>query len=69
MNRDPAMPRFFVIQALRIAGVALCLLGVLVLAGRIDWPRPAGLALAVIGLLDAAIVPVLLARRWKSPKP
>lgn len=67
MSRDPAMARFFIIQAVRIAGVALAVYGLISLAGKSDIPPPAGLVLTVIGMIAAYFGPVLLARRWKSP--
>jgi hypothetical protein len=69
MNDDPAMARFLVIQLARLSGVALAVFGLLVLAGRVDLPRMAGLALTLLGMADALVAPLLLARRWKSPPP
>lgn len=64
---DPAKARFLVIQLVRVSGVALALFGMLALAGRFDLPRPAGLALVLIGMIDALALPIMLARRWRSP--
>jgi len=66
MSRDPAMARFFIIQAVRTAGVALAVYGLISLAGKSDIPPPAGLVLTVIGMIAAYFGPLLLARRWKS---
>lgn len=66
---DPAKARFVVIQLARWTGVAMLLLGLLAIQGKLDLPPVAGYALAAIGLIDAFIVPILLARRWKSPPP
>jgi len=54
MSKDPAMARFFIIQAVRAGGVALA-------------PPPAGLVLTVIGMITAYLGPLTLAKRWKSP--
>ena len=54
---------------MRWSGVALVLLGLMIVYNRIDAPKEAGYVLAVIGLLDAFIMPTLLARHWKSPRP
>ena len=69
MSDDPARPRFMVIQAMRWAGMALVVIGLLTISGRIDLPREAGYALFLVGIVDALIMPTVLARRWKSPPP
>lgn len=67
MTPDPARNRFIAIQAMRWIGTAMALVGLLVINRRIDLPIEAGYVLFVIGLLDALVMPTLLARRWKSP--
>jgi hypothetical protein len=69
MTEDPARRRFMVVQAMRWAGVALVMLGLLVIDGRIDLPREAGYVLFAVGIIDALVMPTVLARRWKSPPP
>ena len=69
MNGDPAKARFLIIQAMRWSGLALVLVGLLVINGRIDLPREAGYAIFLVGLVDALIMPSVLARLWKSPLP
>lgn len=69
MSGDPAKARFFVIQALRWSGVALVMIGLLIIIGRIDLPKLVGQILTLVGLVDALIMPSVLARRWKSPPP
>ena len=48
-------------------------LGVLALSHRIpalaDIPEIAGYAIVAVGLADFFVIPLLLARRWKSPRP
>lgn len=71
--RDPAITRFAVIQAVRLVGAVLVLIGVLTLSRRIpalaDVPEAASYAIIAVGLADFFALPVLLARRWKSPRP
>ena len=69
MSDDPAKAKFIAIQALRWSGLALVLLGLLILYGEIDLPEVAGYVLLVVGLLDALIMPGILARLWKTPLP
>lgn len=68
MNRDPAPLRFFAIQAARLAGIALVLLGAAIMAGRVAAPALTGFALAAAGLIEATWLPLYLARRWKTPE-
>ena len=69
MNADDtrARNRFIAIQFVRLGGVAMVLLGLLVMNGRIDWPREAGFVLAALGLFEALLAPLLLSRKWKTP--
>jgi hypothetical protein len=68
MSEDLAKQRFFILQAVRISGVLLALLGLLVVAGKIDLlPGWAGIILVALGMIEMLIVPKLLASRWKSP--
>lgn len=69
MNDDPARARFYAIQAMRWIGMALAVVGIMAIYGKIDLPREAGAALFLAGLACALIVPTLLARRWKTPPP
>lgn len=69
---DPAAARFVMIQLTRLIGVFLVLFGVLIQAGRVEAlagvPRWVGYVLIVIGLADTFVMPLVLARRWRSPK-
>lgn len=64
---DTARRRFVAIQAVRWAGVALAIAGIVALYGPGMLPRPLGYLLAPVGIVTALIVPTLLARRWRSP--
>jgi hypothetical protein len=63
---DLAARRFWILQFMRLTGLALVLAGAMILAGRIEQSQAVGAALLVIGALDFFAMPVLLARRWKS---
>lgn len=69
MNDDPARARYFVIQMLRISGVALVVLGIAIIRRKIDLPEIAGYFIVAVGLFDALLMPSLLARKWKTPLP
>ncbi len=60
--------RFLALNAVRIAGVALVLAGLLIESGRIDPPRAVGWIFLAVGLADFFLVPRLLARRWRTPR-
>ena len=64
---DPAKSRYLVIQIVRLTGVALTVLGVAVIAGKIALPEVAGYALVIAGVIDALVVPTILARKWRTP--
>lgn len=77
-SRPPDVPdaeafrRWMFIQIMRLGGVAFAVLGLLmtqdavVIAG--DDNRLVGYAFVAIGLLDAFVVPIVLARKWRSPR-
>ena len=62
-----AKQRFMVLQIMRLFGVALFVFGIVIIRGILPLPRVAGYVLAVVGTFDAFMLPVILARRWKSP--
>ena len=45
------------------------LFGLLAIAGRVELPVAAGYLLAVVGMAEMLVVPLILSRKWKSPKP
>jgi hypothetical protein len=69
VNQDPAKGRFFMIAAHRVIGAALVLLGVLCLEGVLDWGETLGWALVGLGVIDVFIVPIVLTRLWRTPRP
>ena len=71
--RDPAMGRYFALQAVRASGAVLVLLGVLVQAGKGPGPLAAlppiaGIVMALAGLWDFFFLPRIVARRWRTPE-
>ena len=66
-----ARNRFFIIQLVRLSGIALILSGLLIWRGDIVQPggnMGIGLPILIVGILDSTIVPRLLTRRWRSPR-
>lgn len=66
MNDDPARLSFFILQFMRLSGVAFALFGAAIIAGKIHLPPQLGLGLAVFGVIESLLLPALLARKWKS---
>ena len=64
---DVARNRWMVISALRAAGVAMVLVGLLILRKVIPEPAWAGYTILAVGLADVFLVPLLLARKWRTP--
>ena len=64
-----AQYRFLVINIVRISGAIMLVLGLAIISrGVFDLPKGAGYVLFVVGIVDFMLVPLLLAKRWKSPK-
>ena len=69
MDDNQARNRFLAISLLRLAGALLVMFGLVIAAGRLpDVSRIVGIVAVLIGALDFALVPLLLARRWRTPK-
>ncbi|QKG70215.1 hypothetical protein [Erythrobacter mangrovi] len=67
MDQDErAARRFWLLQFMRLSGLALVLVGAMILAGTIEQSEAVGVALFVIGAVDFFVMPIVLARRWKS---
>lgn len=74
MNGDPsgedlAAKRFMIINMVRFAGVGIAAFGAAITAGAIEMPEMIGYVLIAAGAIDALVVPTVLARAWKSPRP
>jgi drug/metabolite transporter (DMT)-like permease len=72
-NDALAKKRFFAIVAMRLVGALLVLIGFVLIRGGLEFAgqptdRWLGVALVLIGAFDFAVMPLLLARRWRSPK-
>jgi len=65
---DPAKKRFLAISLLRFSGVALVMLGLGITFGKVDLPPLLGPVFSILGMFDMFVMPVILSRRWKSPK-
>jgi hypothetical protein len=66
---DPARARFFALGLIRLAGVALAFLGVAIIAKRLVEPAEiVGGLLLFIAAIDVLVVPLLLVKRWRTPK-
>jgi drug/metabolite transporter (DMT)-like permease len=68
-----AKKRFFAINLMRVMGIAFLMAGFILIAGRWELAgqptdRYLGIALVLIGAFDFAVFPLLLARRWRSPR-
>lgn len=65
---DPAKARFYFIAAHRLVGAVLVILGMLAMQGALDWGKGLGKVLAITGLIVFFVVPLFLARAWRTPK-
>lgn len=63
---DPARARFWFIAAHRVVGAVLIALGMLAMQGALDWGTGVGKVLAIVGLIDFFLVPMVFARMWRS---
>lgn len=68
-HEDQAKQRFLILSLIRLSATALAVVGLLIVAGKIDIPRPAGIAFTIFGLLELFLLPPFLARKWKTPGP
>lgn len=64
-----ARNRYLALSLLRVAGALLIMAGMVVASGRFQTlPPVAGVVMILVGALDFALVPLWLARRWRTPK-
>jgi hypothetical protein len=63
--------RWAVMQLMRIMGVALVIAGILMTQGALDLfgehNRLVGYAFVIVGLVDGFVMPLVLARKWRTP--
>ncbi|MEO1969722.1 MAG: hypothetical protein ABGW87_13555 [Sphingomonadaceae bacterium] len=67
-ERDPAAGRYAIMQLARLGGMAMVVIGAAMLGGAIPGPRELAIALFIGGAAEFFFVPLILARRWRSPK-
>lgn len=69
-GQDPAVARFAIINAVRLMGVACVLVGILIANGQLFAGAPLwiGYLLLANGLIDVFVIPLILARKWRTPK-
>lgn len=63
---DPARARFYFIAAHRLIGAVLVILGMLAMQGALDWGKGIGKVLAIVGVIDFFVIPLVFTRMWKS---
>lgn len=68
-----AKKRFFAMTIMRLMGVAFIAIGFILISGGFllagqPTDRWIGAAIVLVGAFDFAVMPLLLARRWRSPK-
>lgn len=66
VDTDPAKARFYFIAAHRLVGAVLVVLGMLAMQGALDWGGGVGKVLVIVGLIDFFLIPLVLARMWRS---
>ena len=66
-SEDQARGRFVIINVARLSGVIMVLLGLLILEGGLDVPEVVGWVFLPIGLFEVFVLPLILARRWRTP--
>ena len=67
VSDEVARGRWLTINVLRLGGVAMVIAGMLGTRQVIAIPVIAAYALIGIGLLDIFLVPLFLARKWRTP--
>ena len=67
LEPDPAKGRWAMLQLIRAGGLLFILGGMVILSDVVSGPPVLGIGLLLIGLFEFFFLPVLIARRWKSP--
>lgn len=68
MSDDPARQRFAVLSALRLGGVLAAMFGLLVVQDVVTLPHAIGYVFVLLGLFGVFFLPLILARKWRTPK-
>lgn len=66
---DTARKRFMVMNLVRFTGVGIAGFGAAITVGAVALPEAVGYLLIAAGAIDALVVPIVLARSWKTPGP
>lgn len=66
-DKTLARNRFWVLNLVRLLGLAMVLMGIAVEYGKLDMPKPAGYILVVLGLFEFFFMPNIVAKRWRTP--
>ncbi|WP_088310171.1 hypothetical protein [Novosphingobium sp. B 225] len=66
-NDDLARTRFLFLNLIRLGSVALVLFGLTIASGKLGWPEWIGMVLVAAGAAEFFLLPMMLAKRWKSP--
>ena len=67
-ERDPAVRHFALIQLARTGGIVLLFLGLTILFEKVEAPQFLGIALILAGMAGFFALPLILARRWRTPR-
>ena len=65
---DPAQGRWVMLQLMRLGGVLLAVGGMVIIGGAIEGPPALGYGLLAFGLFEFFAMPVMMAKRWKTPE-
>lgn len=68
VSDETARNRWLAINAVRIAGVAMVVTGLLGTQGAVGMPEWAAYVLLAVGFADVFLMPTFLARKWRSPE-
>ncbi len=63
---DPAAARFWTLQAMRLLGLVMVVIGATIVSGRLLDSPDFGYVLLVLGAIAFFLLPVLVKRRWRS---
>ncbi|HSG35404.1 MAG TPA: hypothetical protein VLA37_12780 [Sphingomonadaceae bacterium] len=61
-----ARNRFWVLNAVRLSGLSLVLLGIAVQYGRLEAPQWVAYALVVTGFVEFFFLPNVIAKSWRT---
>lgn len=68
-DENKAKQRLIIINAARLGGAILVAIGLGIIAnGFMDLPKWSGYVLLGAGLFEFLVIPILLAKKWKTPK-